>query len=67
MTDLVRQDLQDGVGQRGLADAGTAGDHQHLGRQRLAQRALLTVRERHPELGLHPLHGLIGIQARPGG
>src|SRR3712207_7598942 len=51
---LVRQDLQNGVRQSGLADARTAGDHQHLGCQRLAQCALLTVRERHAELDLYP-------------
>ena len=63
---LDAQDLQDRVDQRGLADAGAAGDDEHLRCQRQLHRLALAGGEGDAGLGLDPWDGFCGIDRRPG-
>ena len=53
------------VHQRGLADAGAAGDHEELRRDRQAHRLHLRRRERHRQLRFHPRDGLVRVDRLP--
>src|SRR4051812_24127215 len=63
---LGRQDLQDGVDQRGFTHPRPAGDDHDLGRQGHPDRRLLALRQRDAQLGLDPRDSLVGLNARPG-
>ena len=62
---LGREDPQDGVEQRGLADARAAGHDHDLRLQRHGDRLALRSRQRLPRLLLDPRHGDRGIDFRP--
>ena len=63
---LGGQDLQQRVDERGLADARTAGDHQHLGSESDANSLSLAIGERQLRPLLDPRDRLVGIDRRPG-
>ena len=65
-TPLAAQHLQDGVDQGGLAHARAAGDHQHLGGERQAQRLPLAVGQGQAGPALDPGDRLAGVDRRPG-
>jgi hypothetical protein len=58
---LREQDLEDGVDQCRLTDAGTAGDHQHLGNESDANSLSLAIGERQLRPLLDPRDGLVAI------
>ena len=60
------QDLEDGVDQRGLADAGAAGDHQDLGAQCQPHRFPLAGSQDQAGSLLDPRDGPVGIDRGPG-
>ncbi len=62
---LGREDPQDRVDDGGLADAGAAGDDEHFGDQRQADRGLLAVGERQAGPLLDPGQGLVRIDPGP--
>jgi hypothetical protein len=62
---LREQDLEDGVDQGCLTDAGTAGDHHHLGNQCDANSLSLAIGERQLRPLLDPRDRLVGIDRRP--
>src|SRR6266850_4052577 len=62
---LRDQDLEDGVDQCRLTDAGTAGDYQHLGGESNANSLSLAIGERHLRPLLDPRDSLVGIDCRP--
>ena len=63
---LGGQDAQDGVDDGGLADAGAAGDDQHLGGQGEAHRGALARGEGESGSLLDPGKGLVRVDPRPG-
>ena len=63
---LGLEDLEDGVDQRGLADARPAGDHQHLRAQRQPHRLPLALGQADPGLPLDPGDRLLRVDRRPG-
>ena len=63
---LGGQDAQDGVDDGGLADAGTAGDDQHLRRERQPDRGALALCERESGPLLDPGKRLVRVDLRPG-
>ena len=63
---LRDQHLEDRVDQRGLADAGAAGDHQHLRGEREAHRRALALRQGEAGLAPDPVQRLVGVDRRPG-
>ena len=63
---LREQDLEDGVDQGCLANARTAGDHQHLGNESDANGLSLAIGKRQLRPLLDPRDGLVGIDRRPG-
>ena len=63
---LREKDLEDGVDQGRLADAGTTGDHQHLGNEGDANSLSLAVGERQFRPLLDPGDRLFGVNRRPG-
>ena len=63
---LRQQDLEDGVDQCRLTDAGTAGDYQHLGGESDASSLSLAIGERQLRPLLDPRDSLVGIDRRPG-
>jgi hypothetical protein len=63
---LREQDLEDGVDQCRLTDAGTAGDYQHLGGESDANSLSLAIGERQLRPLLDPRDSLVGIDRRPG-
>src|SRR5215469_15700530 len=62
---LREQDLEDGVDQRRLADAGPAGDHQHLGNESDTNSLSLAIGERQLRPLLDPRDSFVGIDRRP--
>ena len=60
------QHRQDGIHQRRLADPGTAGDHQHLGRHGQPECLHLAVGQMQARLPLDPRDGLGDVDGRPG-
>ena len=60
------QDRKDGVDQGGLADAGAAGDHQHLGAQRQPHRFPLAGSQDQAGFLLDPRYGLVRVDRGPG-
>ena len=62
---LREQDLEDGVDQCRLTDAGTAGDYQHLGGESDANGLSLTIGKRQLRPLLDPRDSLVGIDRRP--
>src|SRR5271165_7437346 len=62
---LREKDLEDGVDQGRLTDAGTAGDHQHLGNESDANSLSLAIGESQLRPLLNPRDSLIGIDHRP--
>ena len=62
---LGNQDPQDGVHQRGLAHAGTAGDHQHLAGEGDPDRLALACGQLQTGPALHPRDRLGSIDGRP--
>src|SRR6266446_387060 len=63
---LREQDLEDGVDQGCLTDAGTAGDYQHLRSESDTNSLSLTIGERQPRPLLDPRNRLVNIDRRPG-
>src|SRR5712671_3546219 len=63
---LGGQDLQQRVDERGLADAGPAGDHQHLGNESDANSLSLAIGKYQLRPLLDPWDRLVGIDRRPG-
>ena len=63
---LREKDLEDGVDQGRLADARTAGDHQHLGNESNANSLSLAIGESQLRPLLDPWDSLVGIDQRPG-
>ena len=62
---LREKDLEDGVDQRRLTDARTAGDYQHLGNESTANSLSLAISERQPRPLFDPRDALVGIDRRP--
>ncbi len=62
---LARNHRQERVDQRGLAHAGAAGDHQHLGSQRQPERLRLAVGQGKPRAAFHPRDRLGGVDRGP--
>ena len=62
---LREKDLEDGVDQGRLADARTAGDHQHLGNESDANSLSLAIGEHQLRPLLDPRDSLVGIDRRP--
>lgn len=65
-TPLGREDAQDRVEQRGLADAWPSGDDGHLGAQNQANDVALRSGEDLAGARLHPWHGTLRVDLRPG-
>ncbi len=63
---LRHQHLQDGVHQRGLADARAAGDHQGLVRHSQAQGLALARRQGEAAAAFQPGNSLVDIEGGPG-
>src|SRR5262249_40941336 len=63
---LGRENAQDGVDDRGLADPRSAGDHQNLGSKCPPDRRSLTFGERQVDALLNPWNGLVWIDRSPG-
>src|SRR5216684_4649744 len=63
---LGEQDLQYGVDQSCLTDAGTASDYQHFGGESDANSLSLAIGERQLRPVLDPRDSLVGIDRRPG-
>ena len=61
----MEKDLEDGVDQRRLTDARTAGDYQHLGNESTANSLSLAISERQPRPLFDPRDALVGIDRRP--